>query len=743
MKCMYKSLKLAVATLLLATVLSACGDIDAQGDTEATQPHPRLILTHADVGSIKQGLGKTPSFDRSLQAMRAQLDATIEREIDVPIPADAGGGYTHEQHKRNNNTIYQAGLLYQLSGDKKYFEHARKLLLAYAELYPSLGEHPKKKEQSPGRLFWQSLNEAVWLVYSIQGYDAILNDLSEQDRETIETRLLRPMTQFMSAESPQTFNKIHNHGTWAVAAVGMTGYVLNDSELVEQSLKGLDKSGDYGFLKQIDSLFSPDGYYTEGPYYQRYALMPFVLFAKAIENNEPERKIFEYRDGLLVKAIYAAVQLSYNKLFFPINDAIKDKSIETTELVHGVSIAYGLSQDPTLLDIAQQQGRVSISGDGFKLAQGIDQGATKPFEFKSMQFRDGANGDEGALTVLRSGMHAGHQALVVKNTSQGMGHGHFDKLNWLYYDNGQEVVSDYGAARFLNIESKYGGHYLPENNAYAKQTIAHNTLVVDEKSHFAGSWRKGQKHAPEVLFLEQTDTHELTAARTDKAYDGVEFNRVMGLIKHPSLEHDLVLDLLKVQSGSKHQYDLPIHFHGHITNVTSEVTPNIKSRSPLGAEDGYQYLWKEASAKPINAQPQVTWINAGRFYTASFASSNFTADTNSELLFTRIGANDPNFNLRAEQAVIQRVNSADHTFLTVLETHGEYNPILEYTNDSASAIKTISLQQSEASDVVLIELKDDTRFGVAIARQAGESHKAVVNEQTINWSGWATVFDLK
>ena len=54
-----------------------------------------------------------------------------------------------------------------------------------------------------------------------------------------------------------------------------------------------------------------------------------------------------------------------------------------------------------------------------------------------------------------------------------MGHGHFDKLHWLYFDNGREIISDYGAARFLNIEAKYGGHYLPEKQrlGQAKQWL--------------------------------------------------------------------------------------------------------------------------------------------------------------------------------------------------------------------------------------------------------------------------------
>lgn len=38
--------------------------------------------------------------------------------------------------------------------------------------------------------------------------------------------------------------------------------------------------------------YSPDGYYREGPYYQRYAMYPFLIFALAMDNVKPELKVF-------------------------------------------------------------------------------------------------------------------------------------------------------------------------------------------------------------------------------------------------------------------------------------------------------------------------------------------------------------------------------------------------------------------------------------------------------------------
>ncbi|MGI9265009.1 MAG: alginate lyase family protein, partial [Gammaproteobacteria bacterium] len=653
----------------------------------------------------------------------------------VPVPEHAGGGYTHEQHKRNSVVIHNAGVLYRLTGDQSYADVAANLLRAYARMYPSLGEHPQKKEQSPGKLFWQSLNEAVWLVTSIQGYDAIFETLDEAAREEIENSLFHPMIRFLSVEAPQTFDKIHNHGTWAVAAVGMSGYVLDRPDYVEMALFGLKRDGSAGFMKQLDLLFSPDGYYSEGPYYQRYALMPFVLLASAIERNEPERGIFAHRNGILLKAIETTIQLSYAGLFFPINDAIKDKGIDTIELCYGVATAFGISSDPRLLSIAEAQNRVVLTGNGFRLAKAIEEGLAEPFEFRSMQLGDGAGGKQGALGILRNGEGAGHQAVVFKATAQGMGHGHFDKLSWIFYDNGYEIVADYGAARFLNVESKYGGHYLPENKTWAKQTVAHNTLVVDESSHFAGDWKKGDSAYPVPLVFDLDDNIELTAARMEGAYEGVTFTRVLALLKNETFPHPLVLDVLKVASEQAHQYDLPLHFQGQVTKVSHPLQASTQSMTALGEHNGYQHLWLRAKAEIDEGELfQLTWLKANRFYTYGVLSG-----ASMKAIFTETGANDPDFNLRREQALILRVPEAtDHSFVALLEPHGEYNGSREFTTASTSSVRELRRISQDGLDVIRIVARDGSVVHLALSYDPDpeKSHRAKFGDATFEWSGF-------
>ena len=683
-------IKSHLIVLMVTVVLSAC----------AQASHPNLVITEQDVAAMRAAAKQPGRFSTAVKTRQAQLDKQIQMPIVVPVPRDGGGGYTHEQHKKNYQLMYNAGVMYQITQNNVYADFVRDMLLAYAKLYPTLDVHPKRKvnAQNPGKLFWQSLNEAMWLVYTIQAYDLIYDALNTEQIANIETNLLKPVALFLSEGQPSTFNKVHNHGTWATAGVGMAGYVMEEPEWVEKALYDLDKSGEGGFLKQLDILFSPQGYYNEGPYYHRFALLPFVTFARAIENNEPDRAIFQHRDGVLLKAIYAAIELSYNGLFFPINDAIKSKGTDTIELVHGVAAAYSLTSDTSLLDIAHQQDQVVLTGDGLKVAQALDAELATPYQYQSVAFGDGSDGTEGALVVMRSSVGT-EQALLFKPASQGLGHGHFDKLTWQYYDHGNEIVSDYGAARFLNVEAKFGGRYLPENTTYAKQTVAHNTVVVDETSHFDGKVKKGNANPPELNFFATSAAGSVASGEIATAYPDVMLERTVALVNLTELNRSVAVDIFTVVSGSPHQLDLPLHYQGQLIDTNFELKGNTSTLSALGTKNGYQHLWLKGQSTPKAGLAKVTWLNDnGRFYTQTSLTQG-----NEEFLFTQIGANDPNFNLRNEHGFIRRVKGAsEHRFVSVLEPHGEYNPSKEYTLNAVSQLT--GLKYSQQGSLTLIEL---------------------------------------
>ena len=559
--------------------------------------HPSIFITAQEAKEIRENLSNYPVLQKSFDLAVGQVEAALENEMIIPPPGEAGG-YEHEKHKQNYREMRNAGLLFAITGDTKYSEFVHTMLRRYADIYPDLGPHPLSYKQSPGKIFHQTLNEAVWLVYASIAYDCIYNTLSQSDRRYLEERLFYPMANWFSVRNAEQFNRIHNHGTWTCASVGMIGYVMGDQELVNRAIYGTENNGTGGFLKQLDLLFSPDGYYMEGPYYIRYALRPFFLFADAIYRNQPDLDIYGHRDGILKKVIYSAVQTTFpNGVFAPINDASRTMNVKAPGVLFSTNIAYlRYGKDENLLAISGIQDQVILNGAGLKLAADMPETAPE-LSWPSVEFRDGSEGKKGGLGILRTGEGLGQTMLLMKYGSHGLGHGHFDKLQIVLFDQGEEVLPDYGFARFINTEPKFGGRYLPENDSYAKQTIAHNTVVVNQTSQNKGNRKKADASWAERHFFDASDPRiQGISAFANQQYEGVQQQRTAFLINHEAFEHPVVVDLFRVESEIENQYDYAMHFRGQVI-TSSGIQASPDQLMPMGDEHGYQHIWKTAEHK--------------------------------------------------------------------------------------------------------------------------------------------------
>ncbi|HSC38800.1 MAG TPA: heparinase II/III family protein, partial [Chitinophagaceae bacterium] len=674
--------------LTITTCLFTCCLLKAQ--------HPVTFITKAEAAAVKTGLSKYPLLRQSYDAIKKEVDPWIGKEIDVPVPKDPAGGYTHERHKANYMLMYNSALLYNLTGDIRYAQLVKKLFLKYAALNPTLGRHPQAKNDSAGHLFHQALNDVNWLVYTGMAYDGIYNTLSAAERKTIEDGAFKPEVDYIVEGIPYWFNQIHNHGVWANAAVGIVGLATGNEQYVQEALYGSMKGRKSGFIAQLDSLFSPDGYYTEGPYYVRYALLPFYVFANALNNARPQLNIFAYRNSILKKALEAGLQqTNTDGVFFPLNDALKEKDFTTGEMITSVDIAWNIyGADSGWLAVAKKQGRVALSGGGAGIAAALLAGVRVPayFPYRSVAYTDGAHGNEGGLALLRAGNGKDNTTLIFKYTAQGLSHGHYDKLSFMLYDKGQEIFTDYGSARFVNIEAKDGGRYLPENKAYAVQTIAHNTLVADETSHFNAQLKESALYHPDKLFSHIGSGPVLVvSARDEHAYRDIMMNRTLFLLQLPGEENRYVVDFFQASSASAHQYDLPFQYSGQLMKTSFSYKAFTDSRQPLGRKNGYQFLWKEAEASVGAGMVQFTFLHDRTFYSLSSL-----ADDSTRLLLARTGANDPQFNLRSEPSFIIRKKGAAQLFVNVIEIHGNFDPVSEVSTQADPQVKNIELLCNDA-----------------------------------------------
>lgn len=747
------NIRFLLVALLLITV--SCKAQSKSSKKLKQQEHPSLILTKKGVQDIKAQLGTIPIFDKTLAKVKAEVDAEILAGIEVPIPKDFSGGYTHERHKRNFLMLQKAGVLYQILNDEKYALYVKEMLFAYEKMYPTLPVHPQERSYARGKLFWQCLNDSNWLVYVSQAYDCVYDYLSEAERKKLETNLFRPFADYISLENPQFFNRVHNHSTWGNVAVGMIALVMNDDKLLERALYGLktdnikpgqkDNDGGLirkegqkvGFLANLDEPFSPDGYYTEGPYYQRYAMYPFLVFAEALQNVKPEMKILEYKNGVLLKSINTLLNLTdADGEFFPLNDAQKGMSYHSRELISSVDIGYYFGGNQTeLLSIAKEQGEVLLDDTGLAVAIGLRDGLETPFIKKSVEYTDGPNGDQGGVGIIRADGSDKEISLVMKYSAQGLSHGHYDKLSFSYYEGGNEVIQDYGMARFVNIQQKGGGNYLKENTTWAKQTIAHNTIVQNETSHFGGDFEIGNiNHSEKYLFDVSNPNVQVISAKESNAYPGTELHRTMAVIKDENFENPYLLDIVKIKSSTENQYDLPYYYLGQFMSASFDykVPTNLK---PLGTKNGYQHLWEEGEGKSDKGNATISWFNNERFYTLTSVVGE-----NDELIFARTGAKDPDFNLRRDPAfIIRKQHSKDAYFVSVLESHGHYDPVAEIATNAFSAVKKIAILYSDENYVaVSVEnVNGSTSLFMFSLNDAlkNKEHQIKIEDKTYNWIG--------
>ena len=223
------------------------------------------------------------------------------------------------------------------------------------------------------------------------------------------------------------------------------------------------------------------------------------------------------------------------------------------------------------------------------------------------------------------------------------------------------------------------------------------------------------------------------SGKAEGVYQGVSMQRTMALIRDSGLPKPIVLDVFRIDSKQTHRYDLPLYYMGQFihTNVAYKAFDSAQTR--LGSSNGYQHLWKEAEGKGAGSLA-FTWLQGDRYYSMISA-----ADTSTSVLFTRIGAGDPNFDLRSEPAIMLRRNAASTVFATVLEPHGFFEPVNEISLNATGRVKEVSVLASTA-DATVIEINGTGSLHWLFAVANGEAsnnaiHSVVVGGKTFSWKG--------
>ena len=156
---------------------------------------------------------------------------------------------------------------------------------------------------------------------------------------------------------------------------------------------------------------------------------------------------------------------------------------------------------------------------------------------------------------------------------------------------------------------------------------------------------------------------------------------------------------------------------------------------PLGTGHGYQHLWVESIGELSSENLKLTWLGDKSFYslTTSLAEP-------SSVIFTMLGANDPEFNLRRDQGIILRLKEKKNAaFVSIIESHGHYDPVNEIASNAFSSVRNIFiLQHDKKYSIIEFEHLSGARWVFAISNDdasTGSKHMQDVDDQKIEWVG--------
>ena len=260
-------------------------------------------------------------------------------------------------------------------------------------------------------------------------------------------------------------------------------------------------------------------------------------------------------------------------------------------------------------------------------------------------------------------------------------------------------------------------------------------MTQNQASHFGGNYEIGSTFHSELKFVDTSrDDVQIVSAVETNAYPGTDLQRTMAMIKLDASAKPFIVDIMRIDSATKNQYDLPYYFMGQVLETSFDYeAPTVLAA--LGEENGYQHLYLEAKGKPASESSQFTWLQEGKFYTLTAATA--LAD---DLIFARIGANDPDFNLRRDAAlIIRRADTQSTVIAAVIEPHGSYSPISELSVDPKSSVAHVSVVHDDAKyTAVRIEDRQQQSSLLVVANSEAvpsKKHKLKVDGQVYRWTG--------
>lgn len=439
--------------------------------------------------------------------------------------------YATSRHYALDSAVLTLAQAWHVSRREEFAREAFRILGRYAELYPAWERHDRWGRTGflaviGGKRYCQGLDEAVGVIKLAKAWDLLAQwpGAPAGARERIERDFLRATIEAIYSHYA-LYDGRNNHMTWFNAAAATVGAALGDAPMMNRALNGTK-----GLRAQFAGSVTAEGLWYEGTLsYHFYALEAVVATAQATAacgvdlTGEPAFR----------RMYLAPLELTWPNGRLPAFNDGDPGSIGNRRGVY--AFAAQRWQDPAFRLFADK-GELPV----FPSAVYRDAGLA--------YLRRGA-GDRAVTAILDYGTHGGH-------------HGHPDKLNLLLYAFGREIFFDPGRLTYS----------CPEHTTWTRQSVAHNTVVIDRASQ-----------APvDGLLLSFTNGEgwDAVVAEAANVYPHARLRRALVLFD------DALVDLFHVRATRRVTVDWLLH-------ALPPATPPegfAAMPGPVFADAGYQHL---------------------------------------------------------------------------------------------------------------------------------------------------------
>ena len=610
------------------------------GQAHEVKGHPCTLWDADDIAYYKELLKKNQPFQEQFKALRDAMDKRITGPLNVseskkgpdgqwlwpgdllpdtaPTGASNDGRY-FKMNAMNSKDISQLGMAYALTGEAKYGEYCRKLILAYAGNYTKWG-HPKGRgwgSAVDGRLTGQFLEDGGWLIHVAFGYDLIRNlpSFTPEDHAVIRDGLFKPIVaEFQSwrGGSDQIFylNDPNNRSAIYAAATLLAGYSSEDPVLINDGLYGV---GGTQNAPKPGSKDNPEGG-VFGPFFSSKCITPDGLWAETIGYQTTIAgsamidmaeilwrhgiDMYRYKNSLLKRMFDSPIQYAYPDadMSLPMTgDTTARLPISSTIDAVIYQIAYLRYGDPAYVPIINRSKKeFAVSMHCAPPSRVFD-----PLpEQKVVRKLDSINFFDCGMGVLRLPADGRTDQLMLM-FGPSRSHGHPDKLAVDYFAMGDVLMPIPGVIFPYNN---------PLDPTWFSTTLANSTMVVDEKTqvNYGAMYQYAKNQPPSVapqLVFGPASTMAVQRAYTVTSSPGSTLDRAVFLTP------EYFADVFGAFSDKPRKYDLAWHIQG-------EMKSDLKfdpMTFPEPVENGY------------NALSNVRHASTDKAWSAAFTRKDKTA----------------------------------------------------------------------------------------------------------------------